>query len=306
MQKDITFDVAPGIGDISWIYSKVLDLAPRFHVRFKICGDEPRRSFDFVSLLPGITNMGYGGYYRNMIKRLVPYDTDLSTLGPGSYAISMNPHLEAGRRIELAYPRQTTHYHYRINTNDAHRSFAETAVDHTLPGARLGFYCSSHKHRPNQSFWSAVEWVAFLLKVDAVVPNATFIAIGAPYDDKTVEAYNLLLAALGLDRVKSSLGVSPVGATLETLRRLDYFFAFPSGLGVFCDVLKTPCMMAYWSNVLPQFAHFPRSYADPESLTTQRHLIVPYADPDSIFPMFAKAGPQWIHKRMKERGAVCR
>lgn len=302
LKKSITFDVAPGIGDISWIYSKILDLAPRCHVRFKICGDLPRRSFDFVSLLPGITNAGYGGFYRNMVKRIVPYKTDLLSLAPGTYALSMNPHLEAGRRIELAYPRQTTWHHYRIQTTDQHRAFAAAAVDHTLPGARLGFYCSSHKHRPKKGFWSARQWVEFLLKVNEAVPNATFIAIGAEYDDKTVEAYNMLVAALGPDKVRSSIGASAVGSTLETLRRLDYFFAFPSGLAVFCDVLKTPCMMAYWSNI--EFPNFPKSYAAPESLATQRHLIVPYLEPDKIFSMFEKAGPGWIHQRMKDRGAV--
>lgn len=283
-------DLPPGIGDISWVYGKILDLTAEHSIMVKICGDEPRRSSPFVDLLPGLTNLGYGGHYRNMVKRLVPYQTDLRTLAHNkSHGICLNPHLEAGHRIELTYPAQTTHYHYHINTTDAHRAAAKSILDQAGDRPRIGYYCSSHKHRPDLGFWLERDWIKTLTGVLERVPTAQLFALGAPYDDKTINVHKLLNRPRSISAIGSDIGV-----TLEVLRGLDYFVAFPSGLGVLCDVIKTPCMMFYWSNILAQFKGFPGTYADPESIANKRHLILPYITPEAALKEFELHSVPWL------------
>ena len=298
----IIFDVPPGIGDISWVYSKIVDLLPTTRIAFKICGDEPRRSHEFVSLLPGVLNLSYGGFYRYMVKRLLPYNADLRKLKAGHYSLSLNPHLEAGQRIEDAYPLQRAHYHYPLNTTPRQQQAADKIAQVGTATTKIGFYCSSYKHRKDLGWWMPDQWITFLNRVNAAVPNAEFISLGAAYDDKTTDVVNQL-SKQGKLKVRSIVGQTDVGTTLEVLKRLDYFTAFPSGLGVLCDVIKTPCLMSYWSNLLEQFKDFPKSYADPESLTSHRHLIVPYLEPDEIFEIFLDKGLPWINKRLIARNA---
>lgn len=292
----LVFCVPPGLGDISWCYEKLVDVTRRHNVSFRICGDEPRRSFDFVNLLPCVQNLGYGPSYGITRKRLVPYHTDLMSLPNGNYNLSLNPHLEAGGRIETAYPLQKPHFHYDMNIPAENRTNAIDILKNAGNKVRLGFYCSSHKHRPLQSFWDEHQWVDFLTQVYAAVPNAQFIALGAHYDDKTINVYRMLVAK-GIP-VIAAIGNSPVGQTIEIIRRLDYFFAFPSGLAILADVVKTPCMMWYWSNTLPQFKGFPNSYADPESVRNKRHMNLPYNTPADSFHTFQQHGLSWVSQRI--------
>lgn len=293
----LVFDVPSGIGDTSWIYSKLVDIAMKRTIHIRICGDEPRRTSPFVDLLPGVVNLGYGGFYRNMLKRVLPYQTDLSIFTTGEYALSLNPHLEAGQRIEKAYPKQKTHYHYPLNTTPRHKDLAGSILAQAGDRPRIGYYCSSHKHRPNMGFWLEPDWVRYLNGILSLVPNAQLVAVGATYDDKTSSVHNLM----GPLKSVSAVG-NEIGTTLEVLRGLDYFVAFPSGLGVMCDVLLTPCTMFYWSNIIPHCAGFPDSYADPESIKTHRHVILPYVGVDTALEAFAAKGLPWIDQRMKSRG----
>jgi hypothetical protein len=299
----LTIDIPPGIGDGAWSAYKIYDLVLHGRkVAMKICGDEPKRAKDFIDVIPGVTNLGYGGFYRNMVKRLVPYNTDLASLPDGNYAISMNPHLEAGFRIEDAYPKQKTHFHMPFNTTPTQHDAAKRKLDKMGKQVRIGFYCSSHKHRPDLGHWLEPQWIDMLTRIAKLIPNASFLALGASYDDKTVEVERLLRRT-GIPTT-STVGSSDVGTTIETLRGLDYFVSFPSGLSVLCDNLNTPCMYFYWSNVLLQFKDFPRSYADPDNLKSGRHLIIPYLGVDDTFEIFKSQSLPFALARAAARGVA--
>lgn len=297
---DIIFEVPPGLGDISWCYSKIRDLVFTKRVGFRICNDKPLRSLDFVSLLVGVDNLGFGRSYADTRKVLLPYDTDLMALGPGTYAISLNPWLEAGKRIELAFPKQTTHYHYQMVTSFEQRRKAEAVMRLASPDDQpvVGFYCSSYAHRPDLGFWDAKEWVQFLTMVRDLIPDVRFVALGAKFDDKTMDTYKLMVAA-GFN-VTSAIGTFDCGASIELIHRLDYFFAFPSGLAILADVVNTPCMMWYWSNVLKEFANFPNTYADPDTIRQHYHINLPYIKAQESFNHFRL----WGLPHLKARAGI--
>ena len=48
-----------GIGDIAWVYSKLIDVAKQRPVSIGIEDHELRRASDFVDMLPHVKNLGY-------------------------------------------------------------------------------------------------------------------------------------------------------------------------------------------------------------------------------------------------------
>ena len=294
---NLVFEVPPGLGDITWCYTKIKSIiAPNRNISFKICSNPPFRGYDFVDLLPNITNAGYGSSYTSTLVQALPYDTDLSSLKSGTYPITMNPGLESGQHISTLFPAQKTHHHFRLNTTAAQehkaQSYMLTAKRHDEDHPVIGFYCSSYAHRPDLGFWSPDEWLLFLKMIQDILPTATFIALGAKYDDRTFDVYSKAVQA-GLN-ITSALGTADVGTTALLINKMDYFFAFPSGLGIIADVVQTPCMMWYWSNLVPKNANFLNSYADLDNIKSGFHINLPYIKVLSSVDAFVDSGLKHI------------
>lgn len=306
--SDLTFVVPPGIGDISWIYSKVKALAQQRSVAFSICNDPPQRSQLFVDLLPGIKNLGYEKDlpYWKAFNEILPSDTRLGDLPSGRYVLTLNPHLESGRKLAEAYPDQPTDYHYELTLPSLGSrvsrllNIGPTGVTGTagVTGVKernsnqtqlIGVYCSSYQHREDILFWRTHEWMAFLRGVKNVLPAARFVVIGAPYDDRTIEVGDALFDAGEYPLIFTS---QSIGFTCKILKALDYFFAFPSGLGVLADVLNVPAMMWFWGN-LPDWGHVKGlfgAYADPSHTESGFHLMAPYENPEMSLQRWIEQG----------------
>jgi hypothetical protein len=296
---DLHFVVPPGIGDISWIYSKVKTLAQQRSVAFSICNDLPHRSQPFVDLLPHIENLGYDKLpYWKAFSEALPSSARLGDLSSGRYILTLNTHLESGKKLAEAYPGQPTDYHYGPTLPMLPIEPAGPRLKALLSGSRrvIGVYCSSYGHREDILFWKVNEWMEFLVGVKSHLPDVRFAVIGAPYDDRTAEVGAALRAAgedplLFLDQ--------PIGFTFQVLKALDYFFAFPSGLGILADVLDVPAMMWFWGN-LPNWGHVKGlfgAYADPAHVESGFHLMAPYATPRESLDLWLQRGIQFVRAR---------
>lgn len=287
---DLQFVVPSGIGDISWIYSKVNSLAKKRSVAFSICKDLPNRSKLFVDLLPNITNLGYERnlFYWKVLKAALPSDTKLGGLKPGRYILTLNPHLESGKKLSEAYPDQPTDYHYDLKLPAFPTDFKFKEL---IGGSRrmIGIYCSSYQHHKDTLFWKVDEWVQFLMGVKQHIPGARFVVVGATYDNRTNDVF-LALKKAGEDPLPFL--DQEIGFTFQVLKCLDYFFAFPSGLGIMADVLNIPAMMWFWGN-LPVWAHMKGlfdTYADPEHTKSKFHLMAPYASVSESLQLWVDHG----------------
>ena len=279
---DLIFEVPPGIGDISWVYSK-LHLLPR-KIGFRILTIGTNRALPFVNLLPGIDNLGYGNKYRENENWLDP-NVDLSQLPAGTYKLMLNPSLESGMKLADAFPKQETNYHYPINTTQRHKTQAKHILDSLHGWPKIGFYCSSHVN----AVWQINEWIQFLTYLNNMFPELGLVAIGASYDDLTEEVYEMALK-MGFNIV-SAVGDCEIGATIEILKKLDYFVAYPSGLAILADVVDTPCLMFYWKNYHDKFLD---TYADPINISTGRHLNRLFCSVEEATQIFAEKSVPWI------------
>jgi hypothetical protein len=290
----LVFSVPPGIGDISWCYSKVADIAKRRPVGFRICDNMPQRASDYVDLLPNITNLGYtAGTFPELTVPRMTRLADLSKLEDGEYGLFLNKYLEEGHKLADIHPEQATDYHYEMNIPERCKSKAKEFLDAMKGGPRIGFYASSHQHRAEFEFWSAQEWAIFMGIIAGLFPGCSLIALGADYDDRTKDAY----AALKNNgfNVTSAVGQAEIGTSIEIIRGLDFLFAFPSGLGILADVVDTPCQMWYWFK--EEQKRFPNTYADPKNIESGRHMNLYYASvPDSV-TFFVNNGFKWVKEK---------
>jgi hypothetical protein len=274
---------------------KVKDLVDAGNdVGFRIAGNPPHRGSDLVDLLPGIRNLGFGRPYQEILENRLDQYYDLTFLDTGTYQVTTNPYLEAGVPLHQIFPSQKTHYHFDLALVDSRT--ADSLIASTEDQYRIGVYCSSNSHRPDLGMWSVDEWIIFLEMIKEILPNVTFVMLGAAYDDKTFEVYRQLL--LRKHRVVSALGFC-LNDTVQVIKQLHYFFAFPSGLGILSDVVNTPCMMWYWSNLIKANEKFLNTYCDPESVRRKIHLNVPYIKPHhsaSVFESFGK-----FHARLRKK-----
>lgn len=286
----LVFEVPPGIGDTLWCYQRVASLIGQHDISFKVCGDPPYRANDFVNMMPGITNLGYGRSYSICRDLCLPYDTDLSTLTDGEYCMQLNSWLEKGGMLGDAYPKQAIDHHPKLITTSAHEDQARRVIDRaSYRKYKIGFYCSSFAHRPDLGLWLPDEWVTFLGMIYEILNREVeFVALGAAYDDRTMQVVDIMRAK-GFS-VHSTVGEADIGTTIELIKRLEYFFAFPSGLGILGDVVDTPTMMWYWSNRIKEHERFPGTYANPKNTANGRHINLPYIKPHTSAMIFEKRG----------------
>lgn len=79
-----------------------------------------------------------------------------------------------------------------------------------------------------------------------------------------------------------------IGVTIETIRRLDSFVAYPSGLGILGDVLDTPTVMFYWPDFHDPFIN---TYADPKNVASGRHLNLLFCPPNDALRVLDSRQP---------------
>jgi ADP-heptose:LPS heptosyltransferase len=287
----LELSVPPGIGDISWVYSKVADLAKEREIGFRICSNPPKRSSDYVDLLPNIKNLGYtGGHFPDIKGRLLTKEENIADLPDGQYAVFLNNMLEQGAKLADIFPSMPTKYHYEMNVPDRCKIAAAEYLSSMDGTPKIGFYASSNAHRSEFQFWTPGEWAIFVGTVASMYPKASLIAIGASYDDRSYETYGVLKHNGA--NVTSVLGQTDIGTTLEIIRGLDFFFAFPSGLGILADVIDTPCQMWYWPGKITE--RFINSYADPKNVESGRHANLFYCSMSDSLNFFMKNGMKWI------------
>ena len=270
-----TVCVPSGIGDVSWAYSKLVNVGP---LHYEVADGWPYRTVPFMELLPGVASAVYGQFnYQDIVvfeqaAKIGHHPTwaELNN-GRGLERILLEPnrHLEEGKRLEDWLPDVPTSFHYEINARpvDVQRA-ADLLALYERPWT--GISAASYRGSEAWKTWGYAEWSRFLKMLSAEV-GGTIILMGGFWDDLT--------ATLEADGYPCTVGKTSVGAAIEVLRKLDFYVGFSSGLGVIRTVLDKNAFML-WPDHQVELS---TSWAPPEMLEDQRYAVSLWREPELVW-----------------------
>lgn len=299
------FCTPAGIGDISWVYSKLryLKAMSGMEVILSVAGqDVPRRGEDFVKLLPEVR---WGGYLddRNswqVLSQCLPSNWP-DTMGgwevfakPWLQNVSANMHLESGKSLADFWPKLPTDYHYPIDIPQGQRDRAMKEFMAFTTRPAVGVYVSGSDKdkikRGGWGLWSVDDWLNVLLKCSWAANDmkgrqderTSFVLLGAEYDrDKTEELARRLRFEHGFTVIEV-IG-QPLGVALACLENCQFCFSYPSGLGILANVLRVPAIM-----LLPRVLGDLGSYADPFDIAAWKYKTMVCPTPTEAINWFSQ------------------
>jgi len=271
------FGVAAGIGDLSWIYSKLKYIGQP--LEFQVADGFPRRSLPFLKLLPGIEYAEYSPHNWSDLQawaRAHPYETyqDIRERGFGVEYLENNMHLLAGRRLEEWLPDLPTDFHYEmiIPEEDKERANFLWKKHELGTGPVMAISCASYRGSEAWNTWGVKPWLEFLELVRREVPEMKFVLIGGFWDDLTAT-----IADTGgfIDLV----GKTNIGTCIELLKKIDYYVGFCSGLGVLRTVLSKK-VFTLWPDI--HYTHI-WSWVPPEMSEDGTYVGMLWREPEFVF-----------------------
>lgn len=235
----------PGIGDLSWIYSKLVNCGEELDL---IIAEDAKhkRALPFMGLLPNVKSAKYG--------KKEDYEY-LATCGNNNFSdykkaeaegmrlfCSANNYLEKGNRLESFLPDLETDFHYEIKTTEAQKKAAQTLLP---DGPYIGIYTSAQLGAQFWNGWQEHEWTDFILRLVHNFPQATPVLYGAKWDFDLSFMVAGLLNRAGVDFVNIVGKTMDMGTAVECLKIFKHNIGFASGMGILANVLNRPVCMLY-------------------------------------------------------------
>lgn len=248
----MNFIVPSGIGDFSWIWSKLCSVRSEVD-KFIIPDGWPHRTAPYVELCGIPAEYGPFNYEQILAdERVKGWSTwkDIRKLNTQTLMIEANRHLEAGKPLHEWLPDLETNHHYPLMI----RQQAKQMVDKLLvgiPRPLVGISCASYRGSEAWQTWGRDQWVEFLKGIMNFGWQP--ILLGGFWDDLSHHV------AQTLD-LPDLVGKTSVEEMVVVQSELDAYIGFSSGLGMIRMVQGKPCMMMW-----PQHQEkLSRSWIDPE------------------------------------------
>ena len=272
----------PGIGDISWIYSKLAGLGRP--LRIEVADSGPRRALPYLKLLPLVKEARYvktpnPAKMRNGDKARPWWHPDvlIARANKGeAIPIDLNGWLEAGNRIEGFMPEAPTVHHYEIvlTTDCPLRTRLACAGDSTWPRF-ICFYCANSDTVRRWHGWKPAQWAALARMLMQEYDFNGIVLLGAEWDRSFAnEVYGVFeVQTLNL------VGQLELAETLLVLRNALYLVAFPSGIPILATVMSRPTLMFYPESLTGLMT----SWVPPDVLQDGTYKAMHFCDPQQVF-----------------------
>jgi hypothetical protein len=241
--------VASGIGDFSWLWSKVITTGDQFDINY--AGGNPDRMQAFLKLLPKDKVVGFRADPRyatrwndKNILEAFPRNGFADVVNVKSYSelndtemkfIECNSLLEAGIRLETWMHSEIPNvdFHYRING----------VLDKCIKNDCFIVNFSSYGTKKEWGYYEiedSIDIVKFVQKKTGWMP----IFIGGSYDDYTTDICNGMIEQ-GLPAI-NLVGKTPeLVEVLALIQQSQCYFGACSGLMAIANVLYVPTVVYY-------------------------------------------------------------
>jgi len=222
--------VPAGIGDFSWMYSKLVGLGKE--INLTISCDAPKRLGPYTELLPLVKSVNYDGPTFPVIREKAIKNVSELVEDTPIY-IEANTHLERGNKLETWLPELPINKHYLLNLGTLNLDYDYIVI-----------YTSSMGMVKCWNGWGVNEWWDFLRAFNRDFKDYPIVFVGAPWDvdivkkivERVKERRMLLIDYSGILHIKD---------TLSLIKGSKYFLGFPSGLSILANVLGVKATMFY-------------------------------------------------------------
>jgi hypothetical protein len=158
-------------------------------LHYHVALHKKERSLAFCEILEGVVGAETGGFSLGQLKKQTIDPTKpfpvYRELHEGFVPVCLNAFLEAGNRLETAFPGMGTDFHYPFKLTEMHYGVAGQLVKRAGENVKLfGVYTSAGQIVQSWRGWRPLDWVKFISmwvndhKDEKWVP----MIIGAPYD----------------------------------------------------------------------------------------------------------------------------
>ena len=282
--QSITLDIPSGIGDVSWILSKLVHVKDR-EIHLRVADGWPHRTVKFLQLFPWIASAEYGAFNYEDIFAFQSYNKDLVTWEAikelTNCPLAPNYHLERGKPLADWLPDLPTEFHYEIPVSEEEQDAAFRCLG-GLKRPIVALSAASYRGSEAWKTWEVNEWMDFLCKLRELYGQFTVLLMGGFWDDLT--------ASLAFDLHKKAflhrevVGRTSIGAAIEVLRHVDRYVGFSSGLGIISTVLRKPTFML-WPNHQVELS---TSWAPPKMLESRQYMMSGWRNPDDVLRIYSR------------------
>lgn len=286
-RDELNIFVPGGIGDVSWIYSKLVNLNKP--INWLVQDEWYTRAKPFLNLLPLTKSV----FYQKM-----PY-VGMSSMSFWDNNIEKDPchlqaniHLEEGKRLETYLPRLTTEFHYKMNIPDEHKKNIDDKLGDWKDEENLvGIYTSSYYSLNILKIsyvWTPKDWFEFVLLYYRLYPQSKFVLIGGGTIDG--EYVKDLAELLKKENVPfKNLCGTKMGECVYLLKKLKQMVGFPSGVTILSTVVNTPVFILYWA----QIEKIINSWPPPEMIRNGTYKGYVFCKPEQAIELIEIGGTPW-------------
>ncbi len=278
--------VPSGIGDISWLVSKVIN-APEWNSDLEIIVADgwPWRAKPYLDML-GVKS-SYGNFrfediiafekVHNFCYPSIPTWREIRAKGFEKYLIQPNWHLESGRSLAEYLPDLETSYHYKMNLPSVKdKNYYSELRD----GKWIGISCASYRGATSWKTWEVDQWFEMCKRVTNLGYKLCFL--GGKWDDLTEAVSDEFPKEAKLNLV----GKTSFGEACAIHKMLPFYIGFSSGLGIIRTVLDLPTLMLWPCNEHINQQALSTSWADPIDVDSKKYIARPYMEAKAIFNTF--------------------
>lgn len=294
-QPTLYIQTEAGIGDFSWVYSKLVNLNLPLHITLPDA--EPKRGHQLLDLLPAVKSWDYK-IPQKIAGRFMPCVfggeafKDLTTSEFLDFAknhdykiwFSLNNYLEKNQRLEHYIRDLPTSFHYEIIS----RPETKSKTDELLQDKKnyLLLYTSSYKSNARWDGWSDIEWAEFVKSYQDKFGDCDVVIIGAEWD---IDMGSKVAAAV--PNALNLVGKTDLDVALEIINRSNYFVAFPSGLAILSTVLNKPVFMFYPKDL----KGLRYSWAPQDMISCGGYQPSFWCDPSEVIEWLVENKPRFAH-----------
>ena len=240
MNRPLRVHTHAGIGDISWIYSKLVTLERPLDMIYYVTPGMAatpigRRCIPLLKMLPYVNSYRISTVVNKLIQAHNPVSKHEIDEANEIFCMA-NSHLECGNRIETFIPDVSINHHYPINISEADKQYAEVLTKE-LPDYCL-LYTSSVNGNKHWGGWGPAQWAALVYHYRMLIADKPSVLVGTEWDLD-------MARRLQIPNMQVVVGHTSLGTTLELIRRSTHFMAFPSGLAIMACQLHKPVLMLH-------------------------------------------------------------